>query len=336
MQNCKRKFCVDILIRTVTVFMCLFLILSNTGVQAYALDSYKLEDADSPELYLWLTAKTQQIPEDLVLGLMTNIAIGQEDTELKSWAWEDNALLTWIQAGDSSVFAAGFGDNADYKAQVDFLLKLLVIAGRADGVLDASDDIVYDSLDMAALDVYVLITGEYPMQSWLEAYLDIANAYSDKYSGVECEIEQYEFYDEASIRNEMVEIAESQLGHVGGLPYAEDDDEPWCTEFAVWCANQVGGVHDELVPDATYSGALKRWFDKRGQWYDADSGYLPLPGDIILYDWDGDGSTDHTGVVEEVDSKRVYTIEGNVGNKCRRQSHSIDAECIAGYCVPEY
>lgn len=34
-------------------------------------------------------------------------------------------------------------------------------------------------------------------------------------------------------------------------------------------------------------------------------------GDIIFFDWENDGETDHTGIVEKTENNTVYTIEGN-------------------------
>lgn len=147
-----------------------------------------------------------------------------------------------------------------------------------------------------------------------------------------------EWNSTSAFRDQMVELAESQLGHRGGLPYASSDDDAWCTEFVVWLGKQLGLCQLGVIPDVDYSGALKRWFQQRDQWKPKNSGYIPQAGDIILYDWEGDGSTDHTGLVVRYDpsNETVYTIEGNVGNVCKRQQHYKGSSSIAGYCVPEY
>jgi len=38
----------------------------------------------------------------------------------------------------------------------------------------------------------------------------------------------------------------------------------------------------------------------------------PLPGDLVLWDWDG-GCTDHTSVGEAYDAGNVTSVDGNVG-----------------------
>lgn len=34
---------------------------------------------------------------------------------------------------------------------------------------------------------------------------------------------------------------------------------------------------------------------------------------LIFFDWNGDGSCDHVGIVEKCEESMIYTIEGNTG-----------------------
>ena len=58
-----------------------------------------------------------------------------------------------------------------------------------------------------------------------------------------------------------------------------------------------------------------------------------MMGDIIFFDWEGDGGADHVGIVESVESGRVHTIEGNSGNAVKRRSYSLGDGRIYGYGV---
>ena len=40
---------------------------------------------------------------------------------------------------------------------------------------------------------------------------------------------------------------------------------------------------------------------------------LLYTSDIIFFDWEGDGTTDHVGIVEKCENGTVYTVEGNSG-----------------------
>lgn len=64
-------------------------------------------------------------------------------------------------------------------------------------------------------------------------------------------------------------------------------------------------------------------------------------GDIIFFDWETDsdgrnGNADHVGIVEKVENGRVYTVEGNSSDSCRRRDYDINSLDILGYGIPLY
>ena len=75
-------------------------------------------------------------------------------------------------------------------------------------------------------------------------------------------------------------------------------------------------------------------FQERGQWQ--DSSYVPVPGDIIFFDWEQDGTADHVGIVEYVEGDVVHTVEGNRGNSVKRCSYRLSNAQIYGFGVPMY
>ena len=42
---------------------------------------------------------------------------------------------------------------------------------------------------------------------------------------------------------------------------------------------------------------------------------VPSPGDIVFFDWDGNGRYDHAGIVTWVESDHILTVEGNTSYK---------------------
>ena len=56
-------------------------------------------------------------------------------------------------------------------------------------------------------------------------------------------------------------------------------------------------------------------------------------GDIIFFDWKDkhDGHSDHVGIVRAVRDGKVYTTEGNSGNKVSNKEYPIDTEYITAY-----
>ena len=130
---------------------------------------------------------------------------------------------------------------------------------------------------------------------------------------------------------QLVELAKSQVGNVGGQPYWSwygfDSRVEWCACFVSWCYNQAGkseprfaGCQSQGVP----------WFQSHGQWGARDYENI-APGDAIFFDWDLDGSADHVGIVIGTDGSRVYTVEGNSGDACKIKSYDLNYQSIKGY-----
>ena len=136
----------------------------------------------------------------------------------------------------------------------------------------------------------------------------------------------------------IVEVALTQLGNEGGQPYWSwygfDGRVEWCACFVSWCADQCGYIERGIIPK--FSGCVdgSNWFKGNGQWQDRN--YEPQAGDIIFFDWEGDGETDHVGIVEKCENGVVYTVEGNSGDACRQNQYTVGSSSIYGYGVPAY
>ena len=136
-------------------------------------------------------------------------------------------------------------------------------------------------------------------------------------------------------------MALSQVGNVGGQPYWSwygfGSHVNWYSYFVSWCANECGYIDAGVIPK--FSGCVQgsHWFKDRGLWQDKSC--TPNPGDIIFFDWDDpdgysgpqDGVPDHAGIVERVENGRVYTIEGNSGDKCCQRIYPLGYYEIYGY-----
>jgi len=137
------------------------------------------------------------------------------------------------------------------------------------------------------------------------------------------------------VNNQLVEIAKSQLGNIGGEPYWRwygfSGRVEWCACFVSWCANRCGYIDRGVCPKFSSCSAGVNWFKNRSQWQDAS--VTPVSGSIIFFDWNGNNDPDHVGIVEKVENGRVYTIEGNNGDSCRRCSYPVGYYQIYGYSV---
>ena len=144
---------------------------------------------------------------------------------------------------------------------------------------------------------------------------------------------------------EIVVVALSQLGNVGGQPYWSwygfNSRVEWCACFVSWCANECGYLDAGVIPRTAGCISGSNWFKDRGLWQ--DNSYEPRPGDIIYFDWNNkggsgpqDGLADHVGIVEKVENGLVYTVEGNSGDSCRENRYAMGHYEIYGYGTPAY
>ena len=135
--------------------------------------------------------------------------------------------------------------------------------------------------------------------------------------------------------DDIVTVALSQVGNVGGQPYWSwygfSSRVEWCACFVSWCSEQCGYIESGVMPKFSYCPTGVEWFRSRGQWLDRNS--IPPAGSIIFFDWGGDGVADHVGIVESCDGNTVYTIEGNANNACKQLSYAVGDRRILGYGV---
>ena len=133
--------------------------------------------------------------------------------------------------------------------------------------------------------------------------------------------------------DDIVAVALSQVGNVGGQPYWSwygfSSRVEWCACFVSWCSDQCGYIESGVMPKHSYCPTGVEWFRSRGQWQDRNS--IPVPGSIIYFDWGGDGVADHVGIVESCDGSTVYTVEGNASNACKQLSYAVGDRRITGY-----
>ena len=105
---------------------------------------------------------------------------------------------------------------------------------------------------------------------------------------------------------------------------------PFCAMWTSWVFDQAGakcvGVPGAYCPTmlATARAAGKVVAAK-----DA------APGDVVFFDWNGDGTTDHVGIVEANAGTYLQTIEGNTGNgQVLRRTRAYST--VAGVVRPDY
>lgn len=87
------------------------------------------------------------------------------------------------------------------------------------------------------------------------------------------------------------------------------DGMPWCGMFVSWCFDKDGRPLGNIGFRKGFAGCQTavEYFRKANKITNT-----PLPGDIVFFDWNGDGRYDHTGIfARRIDNATFETIEGN-------------------------
>ena len=105
---------------------------------------------------------------------------------------------------------------------------------------------------------------------------------------------------------------------------------PYCAMFATWtlakagakCAGLPGAYCPSALAAGKAAGRAVRTSDAR-------------PGDVVYFDWEGDGVSDHVGIVESNSGSYLQTIEGNTNNgQVARRTRPYGSVC--GVIRPDY
>lgn len=109
-----------------------------------------------------------------------------------------------------------------------------------------------------------------------------------------------------------------------GYPYSE-----WCAMFASFCLHYAGVAQ----ADFPYAAGCAYWTERltdAGLYRDA-GGYTPKTGDLVFFDTDGDGASDHVGIVTELRGETMETVQGNVGGEVVEKRHELTDEDVFGF-----
>lgn len=102
-----------------------------------------------------------------------------------------------------------------------------------------------------------------------------------------------------------VERTNSNDGQVAKYPaYFGRGTEAYCADFVSWVMQQSGGSMND-----PYCPSVRNELIATGNWKGRTN---PQAGDMVLFDWDHDGTADHIGLVKSVNANgTLTTIEGN-------------------------
>ena len=113
-----------------------------------------------------------------------------------------------------------------------------------------------------------------------------------------------------------------------------------------WCAGGLSAAFiacgaEDIFPLEVGCGKMRDKAKKMGIWVEADD-YEPLPGDVIVYNWNakktGDTKTgaSHVGLVESCKDGKIKTIECNYSKSVKRRTIKVNDYRIRGFITPKY
>lgn len=134
--------------------------------------------------------------------------------------------------------------------------------------------------------------------------------------------------DSRSVRSAALRRAVGELGTVESpagsnhTPYGSwygVDYQPWCAIFVTWCfefgAQDVGKDSPSFVRGSRYAYCPYIVGDARANRYGLTTvgRDAVIPGDLVVFDWQGDGVQDHVGIFEawKPGASTFQSIEGN-------------------------
>lgn len=136
-----------------------------------------------------------------------------------------------------------------------------------------------------------------------------------------------------SVHKNIIDTYNSVTPLPVGYRVTYDDD--WC-DATVTTAFIKAGLSDLIGRECGVQRHVNI-FKSKGIWLGKQR---PQPGDIVTWDWDGNGWGDHIGIVESVSGDTITTIEGNTtknGVSCvGRNTYKWNDWRIQGYARPKY
>ena len=111
----------------------------------------------------------------------------------------------------------------------------------------------------------------------------------------------------------------------------------WCDVFVDWCFFKAYGkdegqrIQCQTGPYGAGCTYSMQYYQQKGR---CDKN--PKVGDQIFFRYSGSIGADHTGIVVEVSSSQIVTVEGNSGNQVKKNTYARSNSTIIGYGHPLY
>lgn len=139
-------------------------------------------------------------------------------------------------------------------------------------------------------------------------------------------------YQESSKNYHVTEDGQ-QKGYTRYGAWYGDTYGDWNAMFVAFCLNYTG--IQEYPADADCSVWAQQLQTEPYDYFRTKDAYQPQSGDLIFFDTDEDGTADHMGIVDSIDSEndKMQTIEGDVSDRVEYHTYSSDDAAILGYGI---
>lgn len=125
------------------------------------------------------------------------------------------------------------------------------------------------------------------------------------------------FYNE-----DVINLVPHNLRHYMSL------GENWCGMF-VSCVARISGYSKNEFPYGVSVLEMVKQAKKWGCFNHGSEGIAE--NDLIVFDWSGDLTPNHIGIVNKVSDEMLITIEGNYSNTVKMRHLKPTSNCIKGY-----
>lgn len=115
--------------------------------------------------------------------------------------------------------------------------------------------------------------------------------------------------------------------------YKIQPNDEWCAMFTTVMANKCG-LGSEKFPYEVSVFYQRQWAKKNNKYY-TDLGRLK-PNDLIIYDWNNNGTYDHVGFVVSIKNGVITAIEGNKGDTVAYRTVNASSSQIDGFIAIDY
>ena len=163
---------------------------------------------------------------------------------------------------------------------------------------------------------------------------EVETVYYDPQKVIDWAYSQIGYHEGENNWNKYAEILDNVKDFYNGIKQNQMWCDIWLDAGFYVCYGRDGALYLLCQPEKSCGAGCAfsaQYFNAKGQFYKSN----PQPGDQIFfgYAWN---NVFHTGLVVEVTSTRVVTIEGNTSDQVAKRSYALNDPSIWGYGRPKW